>query len=241
MNKKDYYHLVIYGDSITKGITFDEQSNKYVVLQENFGGLLQKEFNGVIHTVGKFGNTIIRAAKKLNRQVIQKNPDIVILEFGGNDCDFNWEEIAKNPFKDYSPNTDINMFKDHLKKTIKTLRANNIVPVFMSLPPLDAERYLKWVSKNNPCDEKNILKWLETVTRIYWWHERYNSAIINIAEETNTKLIDVRGTFLQEKDYRKYICLDGIHPNELGHRLIANKIIEYTKASYDFLIKKISD
>lgn len=86
--------------------------------------------------------------------------------------------------------------------------------------------------------EKNILKWLETTSKIYWWHERYNAAIIQIAEETETRWIDVRGTFLTEMDFRNYICVDGIHPNEKGHHLIARKILTYTREKYNFLVKR---
>lgn len=238
MNLKDYYRLVICGDSISKGIVFDECSEKYVVAKESFTEIIKKDFNGEIYNVGKFGNTILRASEKLETQVLQKQPDIVLLEFGGNDCDFDWEEIARNPFGEHNPKTNIDVFRQTMKNTIEILRSNGIVPVLLTLPPLDAERYFKWVSKDNSLYAQNILKWLGTVSKIYWWHEKYNSAVNDVAEETNTRLIDVRGNFLKEHDFRPYICVDGIHPNESGHQLIANKIIEYTRRRYSFLMKK---
>lgn len=238
MQVKDSYCCVVYGDSISKGVVFDEERKRYVVSHENFGELLQKDFKGVIHTVGKFGNTTQGAVERLESHVIDKRPDIVLLEFGGNDCDFNWEEVAQNPLIDHKPKTDINVFCALFKKIIGSLREHKITPVLMTLPPLDADRYFKWISKNNPLYEKNILNWLETTSKIYWWHERYNAAIIQIADETQTKWIDVRGTFLTEMDFRNYICVDGIHPNEKGHRLIAQKILTYTKEKYNFLMKR---
>ena len=33
-------------------------------------------------------------------------------------------------------------------------------------------------------------------------------------------MIDIRSAFLVRKDYTDYLCEDGIHPNEKGHRLI---------------------
>ncbi len=240
METKEFYRLVIYGDSITKGIVFDEKQEKYVKTKESFADILTKEFRGMIHAVGKFGNTIIGATEKLQNLVLKKNPDIVLLEFGGNDCDFDWEEIARHPLHEHTPKTDLNVFREKLINIIEILRNKNIIPVLMSLPPLDADRYFKWISKNDSDCGKNILTWLESISRIYWWHERYNAAILNIAEETNTQFIDVRGAFLQKDDFRKYICPDGIHPNEQGHELIATKIIEYTRSRYDFLINKVT-
>jgi lysophospholipase L1-like esterase len=83
----------------------------------------------------------------------------------------------------------------------------------------------------------NILKFLGSVNKIYWWQERYNSAVLSVAQETNTKWIDVRGAFLQTPDYTKLICKDGIHPNSDGHRIIADKILEFVQSNYRFLLR----
>ena len=75
------------------------------------------------------------------------------------------------------------------------------------------------------------------MTKIYWWQERYNAAILKVAEETGTRWIDVRGAFLEHPDFLNMICVDGIHPNERGHKVIAEKILEYIAPSYSFLLK----
>ena len=106
----------------------------------------------------------------------------------------------------------------------------------MTLPPLNADMYFEWISKSSSTAKSNILKWLGSITKIYWWQERYNSVIIKIAEETQTKWIDIRGAFLQQPDYTKCLCIDGIHPNKEGHKIIADKIMEFIKNKYDFLL-----
>lgn len=166
----------------------------------------------------------------------QKKPDVVIIEFGGNDCDFDWDKIANDPEGHHEPKTDFNMFGKLLKNIIETLEKSGITPVLLNLPPIDAERYFKWISKNSTVIGEKILRWLGSVSRIYWWQERYNSAVISIAEETKTRWIDIRSAFLKQPDYREFICADGIHPNERGHKLIAGKIFEYVKNNYNFLL-----
>jgi len=218
-------------------IYYDESNKRYILLEESFANLLQNKLNGAVCNVARFGNTILRAAGKLHNDVLKKNPDIVVVEFGGNDCDFNWEKVAENPEGLHQPNTDFNLFRKLLKQVIETLEKANIIPVLLTLPPIDADRYFKWISKNSSLIGEQILKWLGSVCKIYWWQERYNSAVIGIAEETKTRLIDIRSAFLKQPDYRDFICADGIHPNELGHRLIADKIIEYVKDNYVFLLK----
>ena len=233
--------LIVSGDSISKGIIFDETKNKYVILENNYTNLLQSKFNGIIRNTARFGNTIIKGVTKLKDDVLKDKPDIVLLEYGGNDCDFNWNEVSNNPKAVHKPKTDFNTFESKLKETLNFLKNNNIISVVMTLPPLNADRYLKWISRNDTLAETNILRWLGSVTKIYRWQEKYSSAVLKIAEDTNTKWIDIRGAFLQYPDFTKLLCLDGIHPNEFGHKIIANKIIDFILSDNAYLIKDNSN
>jgi len=238
MDIKNDYKFVLYGDSISRGVVYDETQKKYVLLDESYSTILQSKLKGVICNAAKFGNTVLKAVGRLQNDVLKKEPDIVLIEFGGNDCDFNWEEIASNPTGSHKPKTDFNVFQKLLKSIIDSLQKTGIVPVLMTLPPIDADRYFKWISKNSSAIGNMILTWLGSVNKIYWWQERYNSAIISVAEETGTRCIDIRSAFLKNPDYRNFICLDGIHPNQYGHKIIADKITEYIKTYYSFLLKE---
>lgn len=234
---KDNYKFVVSGDSISKGVVFDDEKGKYLLLEESYVNLLQSKLKGIVCNVAKFGNTIIKGVSKLQNEVSKSNPDIVLIEYGGNDCDFNWDEIARDPGAYHEPKTDFNLFQKTLTDIVESLKKNRIIPVLMTLPPLDADKYFKWISKNSPQAAESILKWLGSVTKIYWWQERYNSAIMRIAQETQTIWIDVRGAFLQNPDFPKLLCTDGIHPNREGHKVIADKITEFLKHNYSFLLK----
>lgn len=238
---KDNYKFVVSGDSISKGVVYDEEKCKYTILEDNYVALIQNRLKGIICNTAKFGNTVIKGLGKLQKDVLKNNPDIVLIEYGGNDCDFNWNEIAENPDVPHSPKTEFNTFKITLKDSIKLLVDNKITPVLMTLPPLDADRYFKWVSRNNPVMETNIHKWLGSITKIYWWQERYNSAITSIAQETHTKLIDIRSAFLEHADFAGFLCIDGIHPNSEGHKVIAGKVMEFIKSSYGYLLVNGAD
>lgn len=228
---------MISGDSISKGVILDEARNKYVLLEDNYVSLLQGKLKGAVRNTARFGNTLIKGMSNLKKDVLKDKPNIVLIEYGGNDCDFNWNEIADNPDGDHSPKTDFNMFEKMLTEAIHFLKSQQITPILMSLPPLNADNYFKWVSKNNPEAEKNILKWLGSVTKIYWWQERYNSTILKVSEMTKTKYIDVRGAFLEHPDYTEFLCSDGIHPNRAGHKIICDKVLEFVKNNYQHLLR----
>lgn len=235
---KSRYELIVAGDSISKGVVFNEEKGKYTMLKENYVSIIGQKINGSITNLSKFGATITKGVEKLKGCFFQDKADIVLLEYGGNDCDFKWDEIAADPDSEHLPNTDFNSFENTMKDTISLIKEGGAVPVLMTLPPLNADSYFKWVSKNDPQNASNILKWLGSVTKIYWWQERYNSLIIKIAEETTTKWIDIRGAFLQYADFSKFLCIDGIHPNEEGHILMAQKILDYIQPRYSFLLAK---
>jgi len=237
MDRKDSYVVVTYGDSITKGVVYDNERSKYFNSKNNFTSIVSSKINGTVYNVGKFGSTIVRGINKTYKDVIKKTPDIVLIEFGGNDCDYNWEEVALNPNIEHKPNTDISTFSETLRTMIASLKKDNIVPALMTLPPLDPIKYFNWIGKGDPLAEKNILQWLGCKEKLYTWHNSYNQAISQIATETQTILIDVRTEFLKYTNYSQFLCLDGIHPNNEGHSLIAKILLGFMQDNYSFLLQ----
>lgn len=233
---KDKFTIVVYGDSISRGIIFDDEKRKHSLLLESFTNLVREHLKGVVYNAAKFGSTIVEGLQRFQSDVLKRKPDIVLIEFGGNDCDFQWDAIAENPSGIFHPNTECVTFYELLTDLVKKLSALDIVPVLVTLPPLDAEKFLNWVGRNSEQAKNNILHYIGNVSHIYSWHERYNAAILRVAEETTTRLIDIRSAFLQKDDYTKLICDDGIHPNKAGHRVIAEKILHYIESNYMFLL-----
>lgn len=80
------------------------------------------------------------------------------MEFGGNDCDFNWKEISEKPLEMHKPKTQIEDFVKIHTETIDKIKAMGKIPVMLSLPPIDAEKYFSRISKG--LNAENILKWL---------------------------------------------------------------------------------
>lgn len=236
-NIKDTYNIIAFGDSITKGIIYDKEKAKYSTLNNNFTNIVSTSIKGSVYNVGRFGSTITRGLSKMYNDVIKKSPDIVLIEFGGNDCDFKWDKIAENPDAYYEPNTKIEIFHKELCSMIATLKNNNILPVLMTLPPLDPQMYFQWISKMDSVSQKNILQWLGDKEKLFTWQASYSQMINEIAKETKTILIDVRSEFLKYEDYSKFLCIDGIHPNVKGHLLIANFLIKFINEKYTFLLQ----
>ena len=97
-------------------------------------------------------------------------------------------------------------------------------PYLVTLPPIDAERYFDFISRDG-LSKENILTWLGDKNHIYRYHERYSALISKIARETSTNILDVREAFLGLWNTRSLFCSDGIHPTDEGQRAIADAVL----------------
>jgi acyl-CoA thioesterase-1 len=221
--------ILVVGDSLCKGVIFDQIKQRYYFAKDCFVGVMKNLLRPKVHSSVRFGATIHYGEAQLLPRMKESEADIVLIEFGGNDCDFKWDDIAKDPLQDHQPNTSLADFMDTLQEMVREVKAQGKTPVLMNLPPLDAPAYFKWFTGGDEAKGFQVLRWLGDVSRIYWWHERYSCAIGRVARETDTRLIDIRQAFLEREDFRGYMCLDGIHPNRDGHALIADVIKRFIR------------
>lgn len=219
----------IFGDSIMKRIVYNEAENRYKTLP--FENVLQvcRRLGMEVRDNTMFGCTVVKGMQLLKRAIDKGlSCDYTILEFGGNDCDFEWKEIADQPESDHESRTPLPVFTDTLRSMIELLHTHHVEPLLMTLPPIDSERYLEHICRDG-LNKKAILSWLTDIQVIERYQELYSLQIAKIAMETNTRLIDIRSGFLARKDCASLICKDGIHPNEKGHGLILDMLVDYRK------------
>jgi lysophospholipase L1-like esterase len=221
-------HIEVWGDSILKGVVLDESSLSYRTLSENCVARFAQATKTDITNHASFGMTSLKAHERILKAV-ERNPpksdDIVLVEFGGNDCDFHWSAISDRPDEYHEPKTPIAVFGKKMQEIIDTFRSFKIEPILMSLPPLEPNRYFEWISRG--LNRANILKWLDDVNKIYRWQEAYNDIVVETAQSNGLRLIDVRKSFLVSDRYTSLICGDGIHPSARGHETIYNTFISY--------------
>jgi acyl-CoA thioesterase-1 len=221
--------VCIFGDSVSKGVVFDSARKKYTLLKDSFVDIVKQAMNISIHNYSKFGCTVTKGGEVLKKHESELNQyDYILFEFGGNDCDFDWEAISENPEIQHAPNTPVPAFEQDYSEVIGNVKKTGGNPVLLSLPPIDAKRYFAWISQGR--NAKNILQWLGDVEYIYRWHEMYNLAVNRLAMVHNVPLIDISSAFLQTGHYQKLICEDGIHPNQDGHKLISETIQNHVLA-----------
>ena len=185
--------VLIYGDSIMKA-TVVEQGGKMKFTFQQYVQQLEQAGLEVCNRA-KFGATVDKG-----RQVMEQDLEKAVTAryalwcFGGNDCDHDWQAVAAAPEAAHQPHTVLSAFLQTLTDMARRLLAAGIQPVFMTLPPIDAERYLREISRRG-ADQTRVLQWLGDTQRIYRFHELYSDAVARLAERLRQPLIDVRTRF----------------------------------------------
>lgn len=214
--------LFIYGDSILKGVTFSEERKRLVIASE--GGYGEIERMGYqVRNRSRLGATITKGLDMMENTINECGEgDIVLLEYGGNDCDYEWQRISDDPNGVFLPHTPEAQFTKEYSLAIEKVRERGATPILSTLVPVDSERYIKWITKDKSYE--NIMRWLGDTSMLYRWQERYNRLVESIARCFRCQMLDVRDKFLLSHDYKSLISADGIHPTEEGHMMIRNTL-----------------
>lgn len=212
----------IWGDSIAKGIVYDEARGRYVVCRDNCVLRLSRDAGIEVENYAVMGNTSEQGLARMQGQTL-KPDNIAVIEFGGNDCDLNWAEASEHPEIAQEGKVPLQRFGENLRAMVRRAREGGMVPALVTPPPLVSSRYFDWVSRK--LDKARILNYLGDVEHIYRWQERYALMIRQVARMENAMLLDVRDVFLSQSRFTDLMCVDGIHPNDRGHKLLFEQFV----------------
>lgn len=217
--------LVAFGDSITKGVIYDGES--YKILPAGFVNQCAEDMQVEIDNYSRIGCTITRGAQIAEQHADAiAGSDVTLVEFGGNDFDFCWTDIAAAPQDNHYPMTELPTFRQMYRELIARIRQLGSKPILMSLPVIDYQRFYNFVTRNmGDQDRQNVLTWLGgREERIRNYHDMYSLAVYKIAYQERVPVLDITSPFLNNRDYVPYLCVDGIHPSQQGHNLIAASV-----------------
>ena len=222
--------LVALGDSIIKGVLLQSEGehSRYSLADKSIVECCAEKLGGESLNLGKMGCTIEAGERILDRYLDKMSgAQYVLLEYGGNDSDYNWQEIAESPDKEHFPRTRLEVFEEVYERVVCKIKEMGAIPLVLSLPPMDAERYFAFFSQKwEDGFRANVMRWLGGSTNtIMSGHELYNLATMRIAQRTGAQWIDVTSGLLKGHNFRAYLCDDGIHPNERGQRMIAEAVL----------------
>lgn len=218
--------IQVLGDSILKGIQLDQETGKYRT--ENHIGVEEfgRRYGVTVRNDSHFGCTVLKGERLLNRMLERGlSCDAVVMDFGGNDCDFNWAEVAADPSGEHLPRVSPEEFTETYRRMIRRLKEREILPILTNLPPLEPQWFFDWWCRD--LDKAKVLEWLGDVHNIYAHQENYSRRVERLAREEDVPLVDVRGTFLDYGHLEELICADGTHPNSRGQACITQAFLDF--------------
>lgn len=219
--------VVVWGDSLAKGIVWNEQRKRHGYAPSTAADVAAEKLGIRVVNRAKFGYTAPQGLEMVARDLESGvSCDSALIEFGGNDCNFNWAEISERPDAHHDPVTTPEKYLAAMRGIVRWLYQKGIRPILMTLPPIDAERYFKFLVGDR-LNAANILGWLGDVQQIYRFHEMYSWLVEKVAREFQILLIDLRQRCLARHGFlSNMICEDGLHLNDDGQRFVGEQIAE---------------
>jgi lysophospholipase L1-like esterase len=192
--------IIFFGDSITEA-----------GVKPTVGELAAKDGVGANYDfvgAGIGGNKVYDLYLRLEDDVLNKKPDVVIIYIGVNDV---WHK------RSYGTGTDANKFEGFYNALIKKIQAQG-AKVILATPAVIGER----TDFSNELDGDLNL---------------YSNMIRNIAKKNGLPLVDLRAAFLDyNKSYNKenkesgILTTDRVHLNERGNQFVAEEMWKAIKS-----------
>lgn len=188
-------HVILFGDSITRA---GVNPGGYITLMQQSSP--QYEFTGA----GIGGNKVYDLYLRMEDDVLNKKPDIVVIYIGVNDV---WHKQSNQT------GTDPDKFAVFYRAMIKKMQAASI-RVILCTPAVIGER-----TDFSNAQDGDL--------------NRYSKIIRDLAKEHTTGLVDLRKEFLAynlannpENKESGILTTDRVHLNATGNKLVAESILK---------------
>lgn len=217
--------VILFGDSIFKGVVYDAESGRYRLSHTR----VSVEGADVLNC-SKMGATIETGLEIIRRRLPEITPeDVCVLEYGGNDCNYNWKEISERPDTGHLCAVPPERFAALYAEAVELLKSTGAKIAVSTLAPISAPKFFDYISRG--LDARNILHWLGDVERLSRWQASYSAAVEKIAASLSVSLLPVRNA-VDSPDWCDLVCADGIHPTDPGHARIDRFVGDWLAAAY---------
>lgn len=194
--------IIFFGDSITE--LGDRPEGFITLIRDTLATKLGVNAPRIINA-GISGNKVTDLQARLDRDVIQKKPTVVVIYIGINDV---WH-YALTGLK----GTPKDVYESELKNIVTKIKVAG-AKVFLCTPTVIGEKRHGTNPQDTMLDE-------------------YAALSVRVAYETNSMLIDLHSVFLNylrthnSTDLREgVLTLDGVHLNKTGNELVASEILK---------------
>jgi lysophospholipase L1-like esterase len=192
--------IIFFGDSITQA---GAESSGYINLLRQMVNDTIEQNNYELIGAGINGNKIDDLYRRMDRDVIARKPDMVVIYIGINDV---WHKTSGN-------GTPIAKFAELYESIIKKFQANNIDVAVCTTSVIGEKKV-----NGNPQDTDL---------------DSYSSVILGLSATMNCLLVNLRSAFKKylannNPDNQEFgiLTTDQVHLNERGNKLVATEMLK---------------
>ena len=165
------------------------------------------------------GNNTDQARARFEKDVLANKPDVVVIQFGINDAAVDvWKDPPSN-----EPRVAVETYIENLRHFVDTLRDRKIRVVLMTPNPMSWTDPLKKLYGKPPYDPSAIDGFNVLL-------KQYAQNVRVLARQENVEFVDVYALFEEHGNDGANILSDflsdGMHPNAMGHRRIADRLMD---------------
>jgi lysophospholipase L1-like esterase len=197
-------NICIFGDSITYG-AFDPEKGGWANRVRLY--LDRKDdFEDEVYNLGILGDNTDGLLERLDAEAKFREAGFLIFAIGVNDSQY---IISQNQNR-----VPLEKFEQNIKELITRAQKITDKIVFVGLTPVDESKTAS-------------IPW--NIDKLYKneYVEKYNDKINEVCENEGIDFIDIFSEMSKE-DY-KVMLIDGLHPNEKGHKWMSDQIIKELK------------
>ncbi|MBS1798406.1 MAG: hypothetical protein JSS95_01130 [Acidobacteria bacterium] len=206
--------IIALGDSITYGVRKDGSVLPEQTFANRLDRLLQPDFFGLrMVNAGIPLNNTRDVLQRLDRDVLQQKPDLVILMIGTNDAAYvDGAPQGKGAIARSQPRVPPEEFRKNLIDILNRVKTTGAVTILVTPIPMSRSYPYSNVGYYRDHDINEAVR-------------EYADIVISVASSTHTEIVDVFHEWISEKNYARYL-VDGVHPNPEGHAKIASALID---------------
>jgi lysophospholipase L1-like esterase len=189
-----------------------------------YSTLVEEALQGVGSTISVYNagipsNTTVHARKRIQEDVLRFKPRVVVMQFGINDSAVDvWKEPPTN-----NPRVALRDYLENYRAMILESQRQGAKVILMTTNPLRWTAKLRELYGKPPynVDAEDGFEALHLL--------QYNEALKRLAAELDVTLIDIHAAYSEyaakNQSSVDAMLTDGMHPGQLGHRLVAELLV----------------
>ena len=209
--------IIMFGDSTTArrpGAVKAVYAARVLEALQSVGSTLS------VCAAGVPGNTTRDARIRFARDVLRHRPRVVVIQFGINDAAV---DVWKKP-PAIAPRVPLDEYERNMRWMVTTLRQQQVKPILMTTNPTRWTSRLRQLYGRPPYRPEEVDGFDAPVLA------SYNEVVRGLAAELAVPRVDVHQAFTARNPDK--LLLDGLHPNDAGHKLITELLVPIVRNQF---------